>query len=108
MKTLTLTTKATDNHGYSYEVVLTETDHPGFTKTDWVLKIQSTPGQWYLTTLEERPNRGPVISIDHGARWACTNFDAILAEAQALLAGTDRLTHVEVKAVDDDLWAKLS
>lgn len=109
MKTKTLTTKATDNHGYSYTVILTETARPDFTKLDWVLKITTTPGSWYMTTLEERPTAGSIISIDFGAKWDCTNFDAILAEAQAILAleAPNRLTATETKAQDDQMWARM-
>lgn len=108
MSTRTLTTKATDNHGYSYDVVLTETEHPRFVKKDWVLHIKSTPGQWYMTTLEENPNRGSIISIDFGQNWNCTNFDVLMVEAQALLASIDRLTAAEVKTSDDALWVNLA
>lgn len=103
----TLTTKATDNHGHAYKVTLTQVPRGAFAKLDWTLRIHGTPGGWYMTTLEEKPHRGSVISLDMGQNWDCTNFDVVMAEAQALLAGEDRLTALEVKAHDDAMWANM-
>lgn len=101
----TLTTKATDNHGHSYTVTLTEVTHGRFTKKDWVLRLEGAGGGWAMTTLEERPSNR--LDIDMGSEWYCNNFDAVLAEARTLLANTARLTVAEVKADEDNLWAAL-
>ena len=110
---LLLVNKAKDNHGFQYTVTLTECeiqfkgcageDYPR--KHDFTLRIENTPGQWYMTTLEEKPNRGPVISIDMGQRWDCINFDVIMTEAKGLLKDLDRLTVVDVEAADAITWA---
>lgn len=102
----TLTTKATDNHGHSYDVTLIQVQHGKFDKKDWVLRMLNTPGGWYMTTLEEKPIES-TIYLDMGQNWTCTNFDAVMAEAQAMLADEDRLTALDVKAHDDLLWAGL-
>jgi len=109
-----LKTTAKTTGGYEYEVTVSKGTTSKWAKgsiheNDWVLAIKGTPGSWYLTTLEENPNRS-LIAIDHGAGWYCHNLDALLAEATALLAevAPDRLTAAEVKAHDDALWARLA
>jgi hypothetical protein len=73
---------------------------------DWLLTLEGAGGGWYMTTLEERPSG--YLCIDGGSNWWCTNFDAILAEAQAILADEDRLTAAEVKEFDRKAWANLA
>lgn len=108
MKTKTLTTKARDNYGHTYAVILVEKDNQfGQGKKDWVLKIDGTPGQWYITTLEEGGFRNR-IAIDLGQRWYCINLDAVMVEALVLLEGEDRISAVEVKRQDDAMWANLA
>lgn len=104
--TKALTTQARDNHGYTYNVSLVETDRVGFDKPDWVLRIHDTHGQWYMTTLEARPI-GDTIPLG-GQGWDCINFKAILAEAQALLAGLDRVTAAESRAQEQAQWRALT
>jgi hypothetical protein len=101
MSTKTLTTKATDNHGNSYDVTLTPQDN-----NDWVLRITGTPGSWYMTTLEDG---GPkdFIWIDFGGNWLCTNFAAVMDEAIEALKDTGRVTAWESKQADTKLWNSL-
>lgn len=102
---LTLITKAVDNHGFVYPVILTECPNKD-RKHDFVLRIEGAGGSWYMTSLEERP-RGDRIAIDFGQNWYCTNFGAIMTEARRLLEGLDRLTANDAKAEDDSVMTKL-
>lgn len=95
---ITLDTKAQDNHGHEYMVILLEQVRPYFDKPDWVLRIVGTPGSWYMTTLENGPVKKN-LSIDFGQGWTCVNFDEVMTEAQAKLVGKDRLT-----AAEDQSW----
>jgi len=103
MKTLTI--RAIDNRGHSYPVTLTETDRPGFSKKDWILRMEGAGAGWYMTTLES--HRGNILAIDFGEGWNCINFGALLAEAVDTLAGEDRITLAEDKAADAASWANL-
>jgi len=55
----------------------------------WVLHIVDTPGQWYVSTLlgadEGFAACGNELYIDGGQEWLCTNMDAIMKEALALI-----------------------
>lgn len=114
MRTFTLTTKAHTSGGYEYPVTLVESEnqyrgckgdhYPR--KNDFTLRIQGTPGQWYMTTLEQNPLRDR-IAIDFGQNWYCTNFGAVMAEAVKLLEDIDRLTVAEVQAADEGLLSNL-
>lgn len=48
----TLTTRANDNFGHTYEVALTPSDAKGF-EGEYILKIKGTPGSWYMGTLAD-------------------------------------------------------
>ena len=50
----------------------------------WVLVIEGTPGQWYMSTLMERIGKSGLqktIRIDYGRRWKCINFHEVLEAA---------------------------
>lgn len=81
-----LKTKARDNHGYSYDVWLVF-DHSDVMGWKWLLRIEGTPGHWYMSTLLEYGGypRGKFISIDAGQGWNVINFDEVMAEAIELI-----------------------
>lgn len=76
-----LKTQAKDNHGYSYQVWLIF----DAAEAKWILRIERTPGSWFMSTLLEYPERRTRISIDYGQGWEVTNFDEIMAEAITLV-----------------------
>ena len=78
-----LKTYARDNRGHVHQVVLELKTNvlPDFDHK-WILRIEGTPGHWYMSTLLERPFHGP-ISI-HGD-WSCENFGDVLKEALTLI-----------------------
>lgn len=94
-KTLTVPVRAVDNHGNSYEVVVfTGGNKPGtyfnpetrkcdlvMPETEWVLRITSTPGSWYVSTLLVVREPYTPLAIDYGQGWYCTNFDAVFDSA---------------------------
>jgi hypothetical protein len=59
----------------------------GYSKTlnyKWVLIIEGTPGQWFMSTLMERVGKSGLqesIWIDMGRRWKCINFREVLEAA---------------------------
>ena len=81
MTTQKLQTKATDNHGYEYDVEIQQRPSAS-ARFDMapVLKIKSTPGGWYMETLENCTDEQ--IAIDFGQSWYCTNIQALLEEAR--------------------------
>ena len=101
----TLTTKAADNFGFHYEVALIPSDFKGF-EGEYILKIKGTPGSWYMSTLEGFNN--PVLSIDMGQKWDCTNFSAVLTEARSLLTDEDRAVMAANRAKEKTLWNKVA
>lgn len=68
-----LATKAKDNYGYTYDVVVTQAAQPMP-----ILKIVNTPGSWYISTLRNHGSK--IISLDWGQNWNCVNFDEIACE----------------------------
>lgn len=75
----TLKTIARDNYGYEHAVTLTPKEFYG---DNAVLKIQNTPGSWFMSTLwEYQPSQ---IAIDYGQGWMCTNIQDVLKEARTL------------------------
>lgn len=104
MSTITLPIQATDNHGYHYPVVLIEKS--SFGRPDWVLAIQDTPGRWFVSTLEQRAAH-PVIAIDLGQNWMCTNLDELLAATATALMGFDRISPEECTNMENSLLEKL-
>lgn len=83
MQARTLNTKALDNFGYAYDVVLLPSDYKGFEK-EYLLRILGTGASWFMSTLANHTE--PRISIDLGQKWDCVNFWAVLAEARSILA----------------------
>ena len=78
-----LKTEALDNHGYRYAVWLLF-DHSEPMGWKWILRIDGTPGSWYMSTILEGGIRDK-ISIDYGQRWDCINFREIMQEAITLI-----------------------
>lgn len=80
-----LRTRAKDNHGHQYDVWLEF--HPSEVMGwKWVLRIDGTPGHWYMSTLLEGGYpRGNLASIDYGQNWNVTNFGEVLEEAVDLI-----------------------
>lgn len=79
---LRLPIKATSNGDkYSYAVLLRK-DNYGTGKI--VLRLEGTPGQWYLETLLNRESRGDrdYIAIDFGQNWIWTNPNEVLEVAK--------------------------
>jgi len=66
-----------------------EDDGDDTLQNKWVLHIVDTPGQWYVSTLlgadEGFAACGNELYIDGGQEWLCTNMDAIMKEALALI-----------------------
>lgn len=96
MITKTLTTKAIDNYGHEYTVVLRfeetqagQTRHPHSGEwyhapcNKWVLSIEGTPSKWYMSSMLDYTNVG--IWIDAGQKWSCNNILEIIAEAKELI-----------------------
>lgn len=88
MQTYKLSTTVQDNHGYTYTTSLCKRDGAD----EWVLRVDSTPGQWYMSTLQgTRPfssgyRVGDRMCIDWGQNWFVTGFAAALTEAEVFLA----------------------
>lgn len=81
----TLKTKALDNHGHRYAVRLVF-DHSDIMGWKWLLRIENTPGHWYMSTLLEHGYpRQSGIAIDAGQNWNIINFDEVVAEAIELI-----------------------
>lgn len=80
-----LRTEALDNHGYRYAVWLIF-DHNDTMGWKWILRIDNTPGSWYMSTLIKGGfPRGERIAVDAGQNWVILNFGEILAEAVTLI-----------------------
>ena len=108
MQTIDLTVQARDNHNCFYDISLQEALRVGHEKHDYVLRIHNTPGQWFMTTLEGRPNpTSNVISIDWGAKWDCINFAQVMDAALEALKDVERISLAEDKAHDDAVMARL-
>jgi hypothetical protein len=73
-----LMVKAKDNYGHTYPVSLR------MEPLGWVLRIEGTPGSWYMDDLKGSRE----IAIDLGQNWICTNLDEIMAEAVSTLGET--------------------
>lgn len=74
---------------YAHNVSLEYSTYEGFKSL--VLRIHDTPGQWFLSTLFEKPSiDGQTdIAIDYGQGWYCINFDHVIAEVKALIKKGD-------------------
>ena len=92
----TLKTIARDNQGYEYAVTLTPQEFQG---ENAVVKIETTPGSWFLSTLWEY--KPPQIAIDHGQGWMCVNIQEILTEARTLVDAS-----AAVRA-EEEAWNRL-
>ena len=86
-KKVMLKTKAKTSSGgggkvYEYPVSL-ELDSDGMKYGGVVLRINNTPGSWYLKTILDKgeKNLPKTISIDYGQNWSCINMDEVLKEA---------------------------
>ncbi len=88
MQTHKLNTTVQDNHGYTYTTSLYKRDGAD----EWVLRVDNTPGHWYMSTLQgtcpysSGRRVGDSMSIDWGQQWSVTGFAAALAEAESFLA----------------------
>lgn len=80
-----LKTKAVDNAGYEYHVSLEKKPTSWSPVAQWTLKIGHTPGQWYMSTLQERGLLHNEIWIDHGQGWKIVNFGDVFREALTLV-----------------------
>lgn len=72
---------------YEHDVVLYFITS-GHIKNSWILSIEGTPGNWYMSTLLENFQKKGVpeyIWIDWGTRWSCTNWRKVLGEAVKLI-----------------------
>jgi hypothetical protein len=90
MQTYKLDTIVKDNYGHDYTTSLVKRDSAG----EWVLRIDNTPGQWCVCTLQgtdpwSNGRVGDSISIDFGANWYATGISNALLEAEAFLATLD-------------------
>lgn len=74
--TKTLKVRAQDNHGYEYPVSLEMDKYH-----KWVLRIEDTPGHWYMSTLLEDGRFPETISVDLGQKWDIINFGDVMREA---------------------------
>ena len=72
-----LNTRARDNHGHTYSTELT------VGKLGLILKINGTPGQWYLDSLRSS-GLANQIYLDFGQDWLCTNIGEIMAEVRQI------------------------
>jgi len=93
--TVKVPVKARDNHGHEYDVIVfrggmsagksrnPETGKLEYTENrEWVLRIDGTPGSWYMKTLLERPvTRSSSMALDVGQGWTCLNFSEVLQAA---------------------------
>lgn len=92
-----LNTFAVDNYGHRYAVYVDFEERNAWQTRDpetgkmvhatcnkWVLKIQDTPGHWYMSDLVCGSNSG-MIYLDYGQGWYVTNFGDVLREAKELI-----------------------
>ena len=81
MEPITLKTKAIDNHGHHYDVVIKSSRY----SKGPVLSIEDTPGQWAIDTLLDRGSYPDGLFIDIGQNWKCGNMNQILDELRKLI-----------------------
>lgn len=79
--TKVLTTRAIDNRGKEYKVILELGSQKGVPA--WILKVVGTPGEWYMSTLlgEEVPEAIAIRFPD----WGILNFSDVMREAVTLI-----------------------